>query len=529
MKVLIVDDEKIIRHGLVHDVPWSDYGIDPPFEARNGIDALELYHKEHPDILLTDIRMPLMDGISLTNEIRKLDSDIKIIYLTGYQDIEYIKNAFHNNAVDYILKPVILDELKAAIEKAVRLCTENAGLRRLWLHMEQKIQQSQPFFIRGFLSRLVEGSYNSVSEMEEKLRFWSIPLNIHEGYLALVVLLDEYETINTRDRELVSFGVENILQELLESGNGGYSFHLRDGNKFVCIVPYHSESRAELDKLLDSIRKALSVYLTQSVSVLVGSPVDGLFNINESYQNAIYLLLRRFYDEKAGIYYYDEEACVEADEVTIDKKLLADLCEQLRAHDESHFAQTAEKLLVDIRQKRYLCKEHLRGIFLFIAGHLIYSMPGDEVSRECIDLLTHCADKLYLCDTITSVHEIMAELMSELRRVLSQSQQDPGARIITEIKKILNSRLTENVTINDLSKQIFLTPQYICTIFKQRTGMTINEYITKQRVDKAKNMLLSGNYKLYEIAPMVGYKDVKYFSRVFKRATGVIPSEYTSE
>ena len=171
----------------------------------------------------------------------------------------------------------------------------------------------------------------------------------------------------------------------------------------------------------------------------------------------------------------------------------------------------------------------MRGIFLFIAGHLIFSMPGDEVSRECIDLLTHCADKLYLCDTITSVHHIMAELMSELRRVLSQCQRDPGARIIVEIKKILDSRLTENVTINDLSKRIFLTPQYICTIFKQRTGMTINEYITKQRIAKARDMLLSGNYKLYEIAPMVGYKDVKYFSRVFKRVTGVTPSDYTGE
>nr|HML48697.1 AraC family transcriptional regulator [Clostridia bacterium] len=170
--------------------------------------------------------------------------------------------------------------------------------------------------------------------------------------------------------------------------------------------------------------------------------------------------------------------------------------------------------------------ENLRGFLLYIVGELISGMPGDTVSADNLDLLNHCADTLYQCDTVVEVRVATMDLLRRIRGVLTSERRSPGERIVRELMEIMNRRLDQRVTINELSKIVFLTPQYMCTLFKQHTRMTIYEYITGQRVNRAKELLRGDTYKLYEIAAMVGYQDVKSFAKVFKRATGVAPSEY---
>ena len=529
LKVLIVDDEKIIRQGMLRSVPWARFGFDAPLEARNGVDALQVYQRERPDLLLTDIRMPLMDGIALTDAIRQQDPDIKIIYLTGHQDIQYIKAAFQNDAVDYILKPIRLEELLQAIEKAARLHTESLGLRRLRVQMEQKLLQSAPIYTHKLLAALTEGRFNDPKEIAERLRFWGIKLDMRASYRVLIVSVEESASVAAGDWEILSFGVQNILQELLETneqGTTGYAFQLREGNKFVGIVPDEAENPAALAPLIARIQDGLGVFLAQPPSIAVGSPCDGLLNLYESYQSAVSLLIRRFYDEDVSACGPQEKQSEGMPSFSLDKRVLARLCEQLRTHDEQNFDQTAKALLSEIRQSRYMSKEDLRGILLFVLGNLIAGASEDAVSRESIDLLTNCADKLFLCETIDQVHLFMAEILRGIKHTLLSTHPDPGAQLAADIKAILDEHIDKSITIADLSKRVFLTPQYICTLFKQHTRMTIYEYITQQRVERAKALLRARRYKLYEIAPMVGYQDAKAFSKVFKRMTGVTPSEY---
>ncbi len=526
MKVLIVDDEKIVRHGMLRSVPWENLGIRKVFEAGNGVAALEIFHRERPDILISDIRMPMMDGVALTNEVRRLSAETQIIYLTGHQDMHYIKAALSNNAVDYILKPVDYEELLRVIEKAVRLRRERDGLARLRARTEEKLKESRPFVIRSLLAELVEGTFRSAPEMMEKLAFWNIRLEANARYAVLIVTVNRYRATPVSQREALGFGIEQLLQEVLDRGAAGYAFHLRDENKFVCIVQSGAEERAETDRLLLAIRTTLGEYVPEGVSIAVGAPVDALADVCESYQHAVALLIRRFYESKGGVYDGDPDPVSGADWFSVDKRKLAAFCESMRTLDEASSAEALGDLLGLSDPSRFMSREHLRGAFLLIASHLLASVPGDEIGKDGIDLMSHCAQELSRCENIEEVRAAMENLLCGLRQALSKRPQGQSARVTDEIKAILADRLSTGVTISELSKQVFLTPQYICSVFKQATRMTINEYMTELRVKKARQMLLSGQYKLYEIAPAVGYRDVKYFSRVFKRLTGVSPSEY---
>ncbi|HML48947.1 MAG TPA: response regulator, partial [Clostridia bacterium] len=329
MKALIVDDEKIIRQGIVHAIPWARYGFAQPLEARNGLDGLELFKQESPDVVLTDIRMPLMDGIAFTTELRKLNADVKIIFLTGYQDMEYVKAAFRNDAMDYILKPIVVADLERALEKAARLLDERKGLHRLRVEMESKLRQSAPTYLRTLWASLAEGRFHSAAEMEEKLRFWGVDLDFDASYQVLIVTLDEYRATPTRDQELLAFGTENILQELIQNRVQGLAFQLQDANKFVGIVPYNPEDHAGIERLVAEIHTQLRAFLTQDLFVAVGTPCDGLLNLYESFESATSVLLHRFYERYAGPAY--EGAA------SLDRELVRSLLSCLYDQDEGRF------------------------------------------------------------------------------------------------------------------------------------------------------------------------------------------------
>lgn len=516
MKILIVDDEKIIRRGMVQNIPWRKLGLEPPLEARNGADALAIFERERPDILLTDIRMPLMDGVELSSKVRELSAETQIIYMTGYQDMEYIKAAFKQGAVDYILKPVEYDELLRTLERAVRQCSEDMGLRKLKYYLQQRLERSAPFYTRKLLKDLVEGRFEQPQELLRKLRFWGVDLSPDRSYAALAVRIADYRHADAENRQALVLGVEDLLQDLLDEGAGGYAFHLQDG-QFACLLDHNSDETGTPRALMTAAKQALAAYLAGPVDCAMGPPVMGLFNLCESHQSAL--------EQLRTVGELDKQD-PPVDGQALNTRLIEQLADRIRARDEPGCSAASAALIDAARQSGSVSVDHLRGLYLMALGGLTSSVAGGELGREAVDVYTHCSGKLALCESEEALHDRATELLDELCSVLQREPDSPGARIADEIRAIVDERFAENLTIRDLSRRIFLTPQYLCQVFKLQTGITINDYITQRRVERAKQLLRSGDYKLYEIAPMVGYLDAKYFSRVFKRLTGVSPSDY---
>ncbi len=527
LKILIVDDEKIIRHGIINSFNWTKLGIYKVLESRNGLEGLELYKKEHPDILLTDIRMPLMNGIELSNKVREMNKDTKIIFLTGYQEIEYVKTAFSNDAVDYLLKPVDMDDLHKALSKAIRLCTENENVRRIRLNLEQKLLQSAPFYLKMLMIDILETKFLDKEEMIEKLRFWEFPLPLNGSFVVFITAIDCYNENSAFDKQILSFGVENILIDKLKSTSNGYAFQTSE-DYFVCILEYTFESDLEFMQALTDVKKALDNYLSQSTTIAVGTFIDDIFNIQESYQYARQMLTKKFYEGGNSIYYYDKWYEEKTEYFAIDKEKLDKLCAIVHSEDKSVLPRIAEDLISALTSNYHFTIQHLRSIFLLIAGEVISSVSGEGIQKEYIDIYSNFRNKVDLCDTIYEANVLLVNMLFEIKSFISKNYLNQNDLIVAEIKTFLNEHASESITINDISKKIFLTPPYICTIFKQQTGMTINEYVTLQRINKAKSLLLMGKYKLYEISLMIGYQDTKYFSKIFKRVTGKSPSKYVS-
>lgn len=244
MKVLVADDERIIRKAIIHVINWAALGITHVLEARNGREALAEYDRHHPEIIITDIRMPLLDGLALVRAIRERDEGVQIIYITGFSDVSYLRSAVKNAAVDYVLKPVDPEELLAALEKCVSRVREQVRSRSYLSELERYARLSTPLLRQQLLSRVLYGAYPSREIILESAATAGLPLDTEASYQAAVFSFRKtgQDALPDMSGDILSAGIVNIAEEVLREGTGegrafpGYVCHLGDLD-FACLLP----------------------------------------------------------------------------------------------------------------------------------------------------------------------------------------------------------------------------------------------------------------------------------------------------
>lgn len=525
LKILIVDDEKILRHGIVHTFDWETLGISSVLEARNGKEALGLFKDERPEIIVTDIRMPLMDGIAFAAAVKEIDNTVQIIYITGFSDVAYLKAALKNEALDYILKPIDADELKSAIMKAVNRCREKEKRARIMLEMEQKLIQSTPLLIRQMLQNVIKSHYPSENYIREKMKFLNVSFSIDDSF-AIVVISAESDSVvkNSMEDDMFVFSVENIVNEIINNYFPGYVFKY-GGNHFVCVI---SASAQDKERLLDMLRETddmLKQYMKTENLIILGPFIDGLLNIQESYEYAKHILKQRFDGRLSGIILYGQTLPEVSGEYQITQDFIKSICCRLYTSDIKTLQEELGNKLDEIASQMPDA-EHLQGYCLVIMTGIISGICTERIDKVDIDFFVRYAMDLQQGCGIQKIKYVMYSFLADLKLFLLKNYTSRQSQIIDEIKSLMENNLDKNLTIKDISHQVFLTPTYICALFKQGTGKTMNEYHTEIKIQKACKMLITGEYKVYEVCSNLGYQDVKYFSKIFKRLIGITPTEY---
>ncbi|WP_274649323.1 response regulator [Paenibacillus humicola] len=533
--MIIVDDEPSTRLGLSECVDWSRYGIRVAGEADDGGRGWELFEALQPDIVVTDVKMPGMDGIELARRIASSGRKTHLIFVSGYDDVDYLKSALKTDAADYILKPIDLAELEDVIGKVVDRAEKDRTVQRQMQEMENKLLMSIPLLREKFWTRLIRGTERSANELSKQMSFLGLDFPIGGDCCAVIIRIDDQAVVlkdmPERDIELCSFAVQNICLELLGPGLAGCVLEYNRG-EFVAVVSLRSEEdRDTLYALLKTVKKQLCAFLGRfaeiSLTIGLGEVVSPLTELHESYRMASEAASLKLFLGKNHIITVDQLGNGGSPGHRRLSELAAQTGPVLKAGDADKVSQYAGELFAELSRCRSVRLKSCQTICLetlLSASKLLIdlNLQDEALEREERELRA----TLFELETLQDMQARIEAYLLRACRLVARMKLQKSSRLIETVKRLIHERYSTNLTIKEIAAEVYLTSTYICLLFKQETGETINEYLTRVRMEKAKELLEIAGTKLYDICFAIGYAEPGYFSKQFKKYCGLSPSEY---
>ncbi|MDQ0194219.1 response regulator [Paenibacillus wynnii] len=533
--MIIADDEPFIRSSLKKAFNWEEeFGITIIGEAEDGQEAYELCLAHQPEILFTDIMMPLWDGLQVAEKLKEARCPTKIIIISGVQDFSYAQNALMVNAEGYILKPVKLHEVQDVFRKVVGSIQEDRAAQVNLDHLKKQLQENTPLIRDKFLQNMIAGLYPDSPEIWEKLRFFEIPLCPGNHFTVAVLQLDDYQTAlekySEEYKQLLYFSIQNIINEILEARHAGLSFVAHENEFILLFYSPDNVNSEETSRICEELIQNIGRFLKLSVSIGIGSACLQIHKVAESYKEALTALIYKFYTGQHSIIHINDiQPGTETLQSTYFYKFHAGLMNALKVGNTDKVVSLLEELFqllsepkLQIDYVQNICSE-----IIFTSARTLYELD-ENIEYVLKDRMTIMND-LYNKMNIQQLKDYMLQLFTDLTRYLENKNTTKNSKTINKIKEIIHEGYSQELSISKIAEQVFLTPNYISLIFKQGTKETITDYITKVRIEHAKKLLHNTDLKVREIAEQVGYENPHYFSTVFKKTAGSHPLKYRTD
>ncbi len=529
IRTMIVDDEVWVCTLICNIVDWSNYGYTIIKRAYSGNEALEAIMDLKPDLIFTDIRMPGMDGLALIREVEKLGLDTKFIIISGYSDFEYAKTAIESGVLGYLVKPVEPDELSALLAKLQKnVFSSNQKQIKALLHeqLNKSRQQCHEQFMYNFL--LVN------PRLDENFRLASFNQEFNTYYqdgLFQVFSL----VLDKKDFTSYSVFKTEFFQNITEKWYQYFKAHcfevcvIRSAMSVICIVNYAKTDRQKIRVIAEDFfhecRNHVSKTPGYSITAGVGAPVMQFTDLAQSFAAA--------------------QNCIRA-RITLGTGQMIDLTKKIPACDESAAVLSGKGKNLLFQYINCTCElsaEDVINTIFFENGNLsndpvtlfklvsqfvyafysVLNMVNINFEEICpISQVEKEVESLYSIDQLKNY---LANLLQN-GQLQNTSVQNKGSSAIKVLQSYIETNFNQEITLKDLSDQVYLNPKYICELFKKEIGMNFNDYLTQKRIEKAKLYLMNPCNRISEISAMVGYNDNKYFSRLFKKIVGVNPSQF---
>lgn len=524
IKMMIVDDEPLILRSLKVALPWEQYGIEIVGEARNGELAIERFNDLKPDIVLSDIRMPSVDGMELMKSLLPTKPELIFILISGYGEFEYARVGLREGAFDYILKPIDHEELEATIIKAV---TQINQMRKKQLESDDlnlSIQHLSMLARERLYMQILEGSYEINAANK-----WIEQNELDRRYFMLLISIDAYvqfqQTWSTDEQKQWLYIINNIMEEIGERDGALAVFPYYQGEWIVLFSASHAKNE---NKLAERIIEDLKTYGKQSVSVGISDIYEGISALNVCYQSAKRSLNGRFY--AGGQKVHKDERTNDVNQLLYDKLRLEEkqLLHNIKLLDANQTMQSIDRwgeLLKDSNVPKQQAEVLLLELLGIVRRQIELVQPSLSKSEDAI------YSELIL---IATIDELLALLKKQINIWIQEASTEAWTKeqtkaSIEKVKAFIEEYYQNNIGIDDAVEIADMSVSHFCYIFKQETAMTFLEYVTKIRMEKACYMLENTDIKVFQVAQLVGYHDAKYFSQVFRKMIGLKPSEYREQ
>ncbi|MBU3157158.1 response regulator [Clostridium estertheticum] len=537
-KIMIVDDEFFICDGLM-SFHWKDLGFNAVSCAYNGEEALELLNKELVDVIITDIKMPFMDGIELMKRVHSQFQNIKIVLLTGYKEFDYAKAAIKSGVSEYLLKPVNINELTSIFKHLKKELDKESKIPKMLKTYEKQINESLPLAAEKFLKDIVEEKVYDLDEINEKINLLELNLN-YKSYSCAIFqsqyISDLWQNENKRIRNSSIF--QNISQ-YLKINNLGY-FFINHNFEIVIFfnfnVPEHIKCEREylkekLEALKALIYNSLSEIPDGAIWVGVGNIYKNILSTANSYKEATRCLKRRYFDTKTTIFccwLYNISSSLVAEYPYEIENLLIDSIIEGNSNDSlTHFKELWGNFSHDLK---CLAPESIQDYTIQLLNMIDRRLNKHGTSvRECVQVpppFTCFVSGIKSFAVLEVSMENVISKICEVTRKINNNVHSSSYLSIQTAKKYIESNYTKKITLNQVADMVFLSPSYFSIRFKKETGLNFVDYLKELRINKAKELLKRFDLKIYEIGNLVGYGDATYFANTFKNCTGMTPLKY---
>jgi two-component system, response regulator YesN len=508
MRLLIIDDEVIIRTGLCTVIDWKELGLTllPPAESAE--EALERIPQEKPHIVLTDIRMPGMDGIELAKEIKKILPDTEIVILTGYDDFAYAQQALREGVTDYLLKTSGPEEIIKAAMKAKQ------NIMSKWETLRQ--EQVQTAALRSQqLEKLLLGRQEDEVSLQPVLRWMEEEEVLTRERKLHVLIVQASGWGEGRFAHLLLGAAQNMLDELLPCVS------LAKPDKLVLVTPGASGFawRSRLEKSLQRLRDTLKC----TVFGALGGPVTSRPELNLSWQEAEEVFAYRLLLGGQGLFDTEDIRRRSGGRTVCSQKEESELAAILMSHNPTQLRHFANQIVREQMEDEAATPLSLQAFLqsVIIAGHRWLERAKGSGQGGSLPSATVYALEADLRPE-EEVFKLLSSLMTTYHETLSDSRYSYVHRAVAYIRE----HLDHNLSLQEVARFVHLNPNHFSEVFKKETGQSYIEFVTQERIRKAASILQTTQLKVSEVARMVGYEDFKYFSQQFKKHTGLTPSEY---
>ncbi|NHN34065.1 response regulator transcription factor [Paenibacillus agricola] len=532
-KIAIIDDDRQVLKGMKQAIPWGEIGAEWVGESTNGANGLELIRQKKPDIVITDVYMPGMDGLSMIERLREEHYEGKFLIHSGYSDFEFARKALRLNVEDYLSKPVSRKTLHEALQRVILAAEKENKIQLEQQELRDKVILYEPFVHKEWLKTAVIGTMDDSNK--EHPMFNSDKFLSHLVLGIEIMRTPRLSKVSAPDRSLFRFAIQNIIQEILNEDKLSFDYVELHGYHVALILHYEQESKYEefkneaiqvAQKIIDSVQK----YLYINLRIGIGGLKNHWSSISESLEEAFHFLSqettlmpssslfefcdatgKRFHTEsmlaKPMRFYHQIIEDIKNTQGKMAEKIINDYISTLKEYKDSSLPPSFNVLGAQFWMiaSYALNDEKIRLWEIFTES---------QIESELLNI--HTADQFegWLNDKIKGI-------------CINQNWHEnlKHKQAVDFMKQYIHENYTREITLAELAEKVFISRNYLSLIFKNATGETINHYIIRVRMEKAKALLLKGTLKIYEIAESVGYKNIPYFSTTFKKHFGITPVE----
>ncbi len=528
IKLLIVDDEPLVQIGIKSMLNWADYGIEICGAAMNGAVALDMIEEYSPEIVIADIRMPIMNGLELAKTCRDTYGRIPLfIILTSYEEFELARQALAYEVVDYLIKLELdAQSLAKSIENTLKRLNE--------LKATEAIRTSGRPLLQTFLDKFFLRLLHNLFDNEEQFRLQAKDLNLnfdHKYYVAA-----HCEILEERVQDMTHDQLMNLYASTLQMVRDILNRHLPchvislDMKHFSVIFYFSSVDSQGQDRMMEALHNAGTMvhnYFNVLITVGIGSVVDAPLKISDSYQDArIAFNSATPQDPYRDYNQVKPEAIKNSFNITLFR---SDLTRAFEEFDSSVLQDTLSQIIDLFRQNplRYLQAIDGACNILYLALSLL---PGGEETLS--EIFQDDADgyrSIYRMGNVEQVADWMTRLRDGLCDTLKTKRVTYKEHVVVSVQKYIQNHVEERLTLNEVAAVFGLSPNYLSALFKKTCNVGFSEYITQMKISRAKSMLLDQDLKVYEVADRLGFESAFYFSKVFKKVAGVSPREFVQQ
>lgn len=525
-KVMLVDDEEEVRQAIERRVNWEEIGFKVVASAENGEDALEKAEKYVPDVVMSDIHMPFMDGLTFCHYLKKQFPGTRIIIFSGYDEFEYAKEAIKLEAEEYILKPIDAEELKQVFLRIKARLDEEYDKRRNLENLEKYYEESLPILKEQFLIGLLEGRI-AQEYLDKYLTAYNF--NIDASFFAVGVFepapSSSDETMTT---QLLAVSLKQIVDEQLSKTMDHISINYL-GRVITIGFLKSTASHKEFVEAIDNICKLSSKMLGVATSAGIGNTVGKIQDISQSFIDAQDALSYRvLFDENQALYIKDVEPGYSRYEFNGDSQINS-LIKEIKIGTRDNLGEEIDRILDNLKRAS-ISIQHIQLFCVEVYVDLMrlarsYDLDDEQLSALDMDVY----NEVKSFNSPDELRDWLETICMTLRSMIRKERQDSTKLLVEKAKEYIRENYSDSeLSVDRLCTYLSVSPTYFSSMFKKETGVSFVTYITNIRMEQAVHLLDSTDEKSYVIAGMIGYEDPNYFSYVFKKAYGISPSKYRS-